>query len=73
MCASSGSEIRKLFSKACKEALNPSEQQTLSSQLETDPKLVYQIGLTPQKVSKDNMMVYYHYKFQDWVGVIVRE
>ena len=56
MCASTGSEIRKLFSKACTEALNPSEQQVLSLQLESDPKLVYQIGLTPQKVSTKSML-----------------
>ena len=51
MCASTSSETRKLFSKACKEALSTAEQQSLSSCMEADPKLVYHIGLTPQKVS----------------------
>lgn len=51
MCTSTSSEIRKLFSKACKEPLIPAEQQNLSTYLEADPKLVYHIGLTPQKVS----------------------
>ena len=50
MCMSTGSEVRKLFLKACKEVLSPLEQQNLSSHLETDPKLVYHIGLTPLKV-----------------------
>ena len=50
MCSSSGSEIRRLFLKAYKEPLTPVEQQHLSTYLEADPKLVYHIGLTPQKV-----------------------
>ena len=51
MCNSTGSEIKELFLKAYKETLNPTEQQSLSTHLETDPKLVFHIGLTPQKVS----------------------
>lgn len=50
MCTCTSSEIRKLFTKASNEALTPAEQQNLSTSLEADPKLVYQIGLTPQKV-----------------------
>lgn len=50
MCTSSGSEVRKLFSKACREALTSGEQQSLSAHLEAQPKLVYHIGLSPQKL-----------------------
>lgn len=50
LCTSTNLEISKLFSKACKEALSPAEQHSLSTHLEADPKLVYHIGLTPQKV-----------------------
>jgi hypothetical protein len=50
MCSHSTAEATKLFSKACVEVLSLPEQQAMSSQFKSDPKLVYQVGLTPQKV-----------------------
>jgi hypothetical protein len=51
MCSHSAAKAMKLFSKACGEVLSLPEQQALSGQFKNDPKLVYQVGLTPQKVS----------------------
>lgn len=52
MCVdnSSGSEVRALMKKACKQALAPEQQEFLSAEIEADHKLVYHIGLTPQKL-----------------------
>ena len=50
-------ESRKLFAKACKEALTISEQQILTGQFQSDPKLVYHVGLTPQKVSEPGILM----------------
>ena len=41
---------RKLFAKAFKEALTPPEQEDLIQEFKSDAKLVYRVGLTPQKV-----------------------
>lgn len=41
---------RKLFAKAYKEALTVSEQEELIQEFKSDVKLVYRVGLTPQKV-----------------------
>ena len=41
---------RKLFYKAFKEALTPPEQEELIQEFKSDIKLVYHVGLTPQKV-----------------------
>lgn len=43
-------EARKLLAKAYKEALTVPEQQSLQTQFEEDPELIYHIGLTPQKL-----------------------
>ena len=53
LCASElgGIEARRLMSKAFEEALTLQQQQHLLAQLEKDPKLVYHVGLTPNKVS----------------------
>jgi hypothetical protein len=51
MIATGTDEIKKLFSRACRETLTVQEQQTLITQLEVDPKLIHQdIGLTPSKL-----------------------
>lgn len=50
MCRMGPTEARKMFARACKEALTIPEQQMLSAQFEEDPKLVHQVGLTPQKL-----------------------
>lgn len=41
---------RKLFAKAFKEALTVPEQEELIQEFKSDVKLVYHVGLTPQKV-----------------------
>lgn len=41
---------KKLFAKAYKEALTVSEQEELIGEFKSDVKLVYHVGLTPQKV-----------------------
>ena len=41
---------KKLFAKAYKEALTPQEQEQLIAEFKSDVKLVYRVGLTPQKV-----------------------
>lgn len=41
---------RKLFAKAYKEALIVQEQEELIAEFKADVKLVYRVGLTPQKV-----------------------
>ena len=41
---------KKLFAKAYKEALIPQEQEQLIAEFKSDVKLVYHVGLTPQKV-----------------------
>ncbi|CAI8045303.1 CCR4-NOT transcription complex subunit 11 [Geodia barretti] len=51
MCSHSAAEAMRLFYKACGEVLSLPEQQALSGQFKNDPKLVYQVGLTPKKVS----------------------
>ena len=42
---------KQLFAKAYKEVLTPQEQEQLIAEFSSDPKLVYRVGLTPQKVS----------------------
>ena len=52
MCedTSRGAEIRELMGKAFKGPLVPTQQQQVLSELEAEPKLVYQCGLTPQRL-----------------------
>lgn len=52
MCANSsaGAEVRRLLVKATKGPLTPQQQQQILQQLEHDPKLIYHVGLSPQKV-----------------------
>jgi hypothetical protein len=50
MCSHSAAEAMRLFYKACGEVLSLPEQQALSGQFKNDPKLVYQVGLTPKKL-----------------------
>lgn len=50
-------EARLLMAKAYKAALTLQQQNHLTSELENNDKLVYHIGLTPQKVSKSNNLV----------------
>ena len=53
MCAAetSGLEAKRLMAKAYESALPVTQQQHLLSMLNSDPKVVYQIGLTPAKVN----------------------
>ncbi|CAM8994011.1 unnamed protein product [Rhodiola kirilowii] len=52
MCAdnSRGATIRDLIAKALKGPLPPPQQQQFYNELNNDPKLVYQCGLTPKKL-----------------------
>lgn len=50
MCTGGNTETKAMFEKACKDALSPAEQQTLSQAIETDQRLVHTIGLSPAKV-----------------------
>lgn len=54
MCANSsaGAEVRRLLVKATKGPLTPQQQQQILQQLEHDPKLIYHVGLSPQKVDR---------------------
>lgn len=47
---SQGSEVRGLMKKACKSSLGMQQQQFVLAEINKDPKLVYHIGLTPQKL-----------------------
>eukprot|EP01136_Pigoraptor_vietnamica_P040508 Opistho-1_new@1058 len=52
MCTdnSKGAEIRSLVAKAFKGTLTPAQQQAVQAGLEANPKLVYHIGLTPERL-----------------------
>lgn len=52
VCANSsaGAEVRRLLVKATKGPLTLQQQQQILKQLENDPKLIYHVGLSPQKV-----------------------
>jgi hypothetical protein len=54
MCAAetSGLEAKRLMAKAYESALPVTQQQHLLAMLNSDPKVVYQIGLTPAKVTR---------------------
>lgn len=53
MCVSNsaGLEARTLMTRAYKSALTLQQQQHLLAELTNDPKLVYHIGFTPNKVT----------------------
>ncbi|PVD33665.1 hypothetical protein C0Q70_04923 [Pomacea canaliculata] len=52
VCANSsaGAEVRRLLVKATKGPLTLQQQQQILKQLENDPKLIYHVGLSPQKL-----------------------
>lgn len=58
MCATSSSETKVLFEKACKETLTLPEQTTLSQAFESDQRLVHSVGLTPAKVGKCGLSIW---------------
>lgn len=53
MCVdnSSGSEVRALMKKACKQALTPEQQEFLSAEIDNDHKLVYVLCLLSQTIN----------------------
>ncbi|KAK7099271.1 CCR4-NOT transcription complex subunit 11-like [Littorina saxatilis] len=52
MCANSSAsaEVRRLLVKATKGALTPAQCNQICSQLKSDPKLIYHVGISPQKL-----------------------
>ncbi|KAK6183911.1 hypothetical protein SNE40_002335 [Patella caerulea] len=48
--SSTGSKVRRMMVEAFRTQLQPSTQRVILAELEKDPKLVYQIGLTPTKL-----------------------
>lgn len=52
MCANSsaGAEVRRLLVKATKVALTPAQCSQIVNQLNSDPKLIYHVGLSPAKL-----------------------